>query len=139
MPKKIKGGCQCRAVRWETSAVPLMAGHCNCDDCRKSTGGGHATVIAFPEKKVKITGKLKSYKSKTESGGTATRKFCPKCGGRISFQTTNWPGNLLMMAGSLDDPSVAKPGMAVYGKRRPAWDNIDKSIQTFDTMPPPQS
>ena len=138
MPKKIKGRCQCGAVRYETSVEPVMAGHCHCTDCQKSTGTGHASGAGFPAGKVKFTGKLKSYKSKTASGGTATRKFCPVCGGRISYESTNWPGMLLVMAGSLDDASFLKPGMAVFGKRKHAWDHMDASIQTFEAMPPPQ-
>ena len=134
---KIDGGCQCGAVRYEINAEPSFAGHCHCKDCQKSTGVGHATVGGFPEAAIKITGTTKSYQSNTDTGGTATRKFCPECGGRISYQTSNMPGMVLIMAGSLDQPELLQPTMAVFGKRRLAWDHMDGSIATFDAMPPP--
>lgn len=135
MPK-ITGSCQCGAVRYETSADPVFAGHCQCIDCKKSTGTGHATIGAFPESAVKITGKTKSYASKADNGGTATRDFCPNCGGRLWFRSSNMPGLMLIMAGSMDNPSAVSPGMAIYQKHHAAWDHFDPKLATFEAMPP---
>jgi hypothetical protein len=136
--KKLKGGCQCRAVRYSISAEPVMGGHCHCLDCQKASGAGHSTILAFPENKVKITGKVKSFKSKAESGAMVTRQFCPKCGGRFFGKTPNWPGMIMVMAGSLDDASDVKASMTVYNKRKWSWDHMDPSTPTFEAMPPPQ-
>ena len=136
MPK-ISGGCQCGAVRYETSADPVFTAHCQCRDCKKSTGAGHSTAAGFPEGTVKLTGKTKSYSSKTDTGGTATRDFCPDCGGRVSYRSSNMPGLVLLLAGSMDDASAITPSMAIFGKRHLAWDHLDPKIATFDGMPPP--
>jgi hypothetical protein len=98
---KMTGGCQCGAIRYEVDTDPVFAGHCQCIDCKKSSGAGHATAAAFPEAAVKMTGQLREYMSKTDSGGTATRGFCPDCGGRLTFRSTNMPGMLLLLAGRL--------------------------------------
>lgn len=133
---KLTGGCLCGAVRYETSADPVFAAHCQCNDCKKSTGAGHSTAGGFPEAAVTFSGKAKAYSNKTESGGTATREFCPECGGRLTFRSSNMPGLVLLLAGSMDDPSVINPSSAIYGKRHLAWDYLDPQLQVSEAMPP---
>jgi hypothetical protein len=33
MPTTYRGGCLCGAIRYEITAEPMMAGHCQCLDC----------------------------------------------------------------------------------------------------------
>ena len=61
-----------------------------------------------------MTGKMKEYMSETDSGSTATRGFCPDCGGRLTFRSTSMPGMVLLLAGSLDDPSLIMPTVTVF-------------------------
>jgi len=133
---KITGGCQCGAVRYETAADPAFAAHCQCNDCKKATGAGHATAAAFPDAAVTFKGAMTTYESKTDTGGTAARTFCPKCGGRLTFRSTNMPGMVLLMAGSMDDPSQITPGAAIYNKRHLPWDHMDPKLQVAEAMPP---
>ena len=133
---KISGGCQCGAVRYETSVEPVFAAHCQCSDCKRATGAGHATAAGFPEATVKFTGNMKTYANKTESGGTAKREFCPECGGRLTFRSSNMPGMVLLMAGSMDDPAAITPTAAIYGKRHLAWDYLDPNLSVSEAMPP---
>jgi hypothetical protein len=133
---RIKGGCLCGAVKYETNADPVFAAHCQCNDCKKSTGAGHATAGAFPEAAVTFTGKPKSYAAKAESGGTATRGFCAECGGRLTFRSSNMPGLVLLMAGSMDNPAAITPTGAIYGKRHLPWDYLDPNLNVSEAMPP---
>ena len=133
---KISGGCQCGSIRYETDADPVFAAHCQCNDCKKASGGGHATAAAFPDATVTFTGKAKAYASKTDSGATAMREFCPECGGRLTFRSSNMPGMVLLMAGSMDEPAMIKPTGAIYNKRHVAWDHLDPSLNVAETMPP---
>src|SRR5687768_7236625 len=61
MTPKFKGGCLCGAVRYESHADPMMAGHCHCADCRKSSGTGHCSHLVVPKASVAVTGKLTAY------------------------------------------------------------------------------
>jgi hypothetical protein len=49
MTAKINGGCACGAVRYEIAADPQFQGQCQCRDCRRATGTGHADGLGFPE------------------------------------------------------------------------------------------
>ena len=83
MPTTYQGGCQCGAIRYEITAEPMMAGHCQCLDCQHETGGGHASFLAFPADAVKLTGTPRFYEVKADNGNTMRRGFCPTCGSPV--------------------------------------------------------
>ena len=78
------GGCRCGAIRYEIAAEPMFAGHCQCLDCQRETGGGHASFMAFPADAVKLTGTPRFYEARADSGNTIRRGFCPTCAARPS-------------------------------------------------------
>ena len=43
------GGCSCGAVRYQCDGEPVMAAHCHCRDCQRSSGAAMATVFAVPK------------------------------------------------------------------------------------------
>jgi hypothetical protein len=136
MTTTFKGGCLCGKLRYEATAEPIMAGHCHCADCQKNSGSGHADHIMFPRAAVKIAGKAAEYKSKADSGNTVTRSFCPNCGSPVFGTSSGMPDMMTVRAGSLDDPELFKPQLAVYAVRRRKWDHMDPALPAFERMPP---
>ena len=132
-----KGGCLCGAVRYEITAEPMFSGFCQCRDCQRLTGNGHAGGMAFPESAVKIAGKLTYYDSRADSGATVSRGFCPKCGSRLVGKGSGMPGLMMVFPGGLDDPGTFKPQMVVFASRAQAWDHLDPTLARFPEMPPP--
>jgi len=55
------GGCLCGAVRYRCDGEPMMAGHCHCEDCRRTSGTGHASLMAVPEASLALTGEVRVY------------------------------------------------------------------------------
>ena len=48
MPTTYRGGCRCGAIRYEIAAAePMLGGQCQCLDCQRETGGGHASFMPF--------------------------------------------------------------------------------------------
>jgi len=138
MSKTISGGCLCGEVRYETSAEPMIAGQCQCVDCRKSSGSGHCSHLGMPDEGFTVTGALTSYDKPADSGNVVTRKFCPTCGAAILSTNSGMPGMVFVRASSLDDPEVFQPQLAVYTSRGPSWDKLDPALSSFPEMPPPQ-
>ena|SRR5688572_30168382 len=136
MAKKLTGGCHCGAVRYEISAEPLFSGNCYCEDCRKVGSTGHSSVFAVPEPAVSIKGKLTEYKINGGSGQPITRRFCPKCGSRVTTTASVMPGVLLVMASSLDDPESFVLQMSIYAAQAPSWDRPPTSAPVFPGSPP---
>ncbi|HEY7690164.1 MAG TPA: GFA family protein [Dongiaceae bacterium] len=136
MANKIKGGCLCGQASYEIAADPIMAVHCHCTDCQKTSGSGHTEHVLFPRAAVKLTGKLSEYKSKADSGNTVTRAFCPTCGSPVFSASSGMPDMLTVRAGTLEDPAKFQAQATVYAIRRHKWDPMDASIPSFDRMPP---
>lgn len=134
--KTLKGGCLCGAVRYEIAADPLITGHCHCLDCRKASGAAHGTFAGFPKSAVTVTGDMKTYRTKADSGMMSSRSFCPECGSWVSGEPESVPGVIAITIATLDDPEAIRPQMRFYDKRRLSWDTVDSSLPAFPAMPP---
>ncbi|MGQ0534211.1 MAG: GFA family protein [Caulobacteraceae bacterium] len=135
MADKFTGGCLCGAIRYSCDAEPTMAGHCHCEDCRRSSGSGHSSHLLVPEASVGLIGGPKGYARPADSGNIVTRYFCPTCGAALFSKNAAMPGMMFLRASSLDDLEVFKPQMHVYAARAASWDHRAGSLPSFDTMP----
>ena len=134
----MSGGCHCGAVRYEVTADALFAGHCQCTDCQKNSGGGHSSIFAVPSSGVSMTGNTKVYEVTADSGSTVGRGFCPDCGGPLFTVTSGLPDVMIIKAGSLDDPGQYEPQMVIYTKSGRGWDKelLSGDLPQFEGMPP---
>lgn len=136
MSTPYRGGCMCRAIRYEIVAEPMFAGQCQCLDCQHESGGGHTSFMAFPADAVKLTGAPRFYETKADSGNAIRRGFCPICGNSVVSATDGLPGVTMISAGSLDDPGAFRPEFVCYTSRGHGWDLIDPALASFPKMPP---
>lgn len=136
MTQTFTGGCLCGAVRYSCSAEPAMAGHCHCEDCRRSSGSGHSSHLAVPDASVSLTGEVAAYVRPANSGNIVTRHFCPTCGAALFSTNSAMPGMMFLRASSLDDLEVFKPQMHVFVSRAASWDHRHDELPVFAEMPP---
>jgi hypothetical protein len=135
MPMEWSGRCLCGAVTYRCSAAPLMAGHCQCDDCRRSSGSGHCTHVSVPAAAFAVTGPLTFFDRPADSGNVISRGFCPTCGSAILSRNSGFPNLVFVRASSMDDPESITPSMVVYASRAPSWDFFDPVLPSFPVMP----
>lgn len=133
---KLSGKCLCGKVSYTSSVEPVFAGNCHCNDCKKSSGGGYAPTMFFPEENVSISGEVKYFESKGRSGKMVSRGFCPTCGSQIFGKPDLMPGILAIRAGSLDDTSRYRPEIDIFTSHAVAWDVMDRSLPKSPEMPP---
>ncbi len=136
MSSRFSGGCLCGAVRYTCEAAPVMAGHCHCEDCRRSSGSGHCSHLTIHENALALTGLVKGYARAADSGNLVERFFCPTCGAAVFSRNPGMPGLLAIRASSLDDLEVFEPQMHVYVGVAASWDARDPALPAFDKMPP---
>lgn len=133
----IMGGCICGAVRYSISAPPMVVRQCWCRDCQY-WGSGSATVNAvFEVAHVSLTGALTHFTSKAASGNTMRRGFCPACGTPVTSASDARPQFVILRVGTLDQPSIAAPVMAIWTDSAPDWAHIDPDLPTTPLAPPP--
>ncbi len=130
------GSCACASVRYEFSAEPLFSGHCQCRDCQKLTGSGHAPLMMIPQVSFRVTGKPRFYERKADSGNTVQSAFCQECGSPLYGLSSGFPDAVLVLAGSLDDPGRFVPRMVIYAESGHRWDYMDPSLPQFAKSSP---
>jgi len=138
MVETITGGCQCGAVKYECSAGPIVAGHCQCTNCQKFTGAGHASNMMLPKDAFMVTGEMTRYDYTADSGNVMTRFFCSKCGSPVYGFGSGNAAAIMVRAGGLDNPALFEANFALFSDSGQAWDPIDPSIKSFPGMPPPK-
>jgi hypothetical protein len=131
----ISGQCLCGAVRYRGEAEPRFQGKCYCTDCRKLSAAGHAAMMGFAADAIRVTGELKEFRSKADSGADVTRAFCPTCGTGICSRNSRMPGLIFLRASTLDDPGLFSPQMIVWAARAPAWDPVNPDVPAFAERP----
>ena len=129
------GGCMCGKVRYECNAEPIFMGNCHCRDCQKATGSAYEAAIGIPAAALKISGTVKYYDSKADSGSTLSRGFCPECGARLFGKTSAMPDLAMIAAASLDDPAQYAPQLDIYVSSAQPWDHMNPALPKFPKMP----
>ena len=129
------GGCLCGAVRYEARGEPAYAGHCYCADCRKASGSGFVGFMSYPASAVRFSGRTHTYASKSARGGDAVRNSCPVCGSLVFGGIVGVDTSHTIYAGSLDDPTLFHPTIAIFAKGRPDWALIPPGLTVFERMP----
>ena len=131
-----KGGCACGAVRYEFTGDPMMMGQCQCRACQRDSGAGHACHVAVAAASFQISGPVKYWASKADSGNVVSRGFCTECGSPVSSTNAGMQQLVFVRAASLDDPTLFRPQMVVWNSARQPWDHLNPALPTFDRMPP---
>ena len=130
------GGCACGALRYECTAEPLMMGFCHCRKCQMSGGGAYAAHMAVPKAALKVSGEVRYYDYKADSGNIASHGFCPKCGSHVMGKSSGMKDLMTIRAASLDDPGGFKPAMDVFTESAQPWDYMHPNLPKFPKMPP---
>jgi len=59
----IKGGCLCGAIRYETSAEPILTRLCWCRVCQYLATGNAAVSVCFPSEGLAVSGSMEDFVS----------------------------------------------------------------------------
>jgi hypothetical protein len=135
MTKTITGGCLCGKVRYTFTARPIFEGNCHCRDCQKATGSAYTPAVFVPESKMSITGEVKYYQSKADSGRLIDRGFCPECGSQLFSKLELIPNVIGIRAGTFDDPNRYQPKVDIYTDSAAHWDVMNPLLEKFSKSP----
>jgi hypothetical protein len=134
---KLEGGCLCGKVRYSGEAEPIFAGVCHCTNCQKSSGSAFNTVVAVPKPTVTLTGTVSTYEGRGDTGNAVYKRFCPECGSPVAEEAAVMADVVMILVGTLDDPSVVKPTMQIFCDSAQSWAILEGEIQRFPKMPTP--
>jgi hypothetical protein len=79
-------------------------------------------------------GETKSF-SRSDLDAPVTRHFCAECGTHIGAEAPPMPGMIMLKAGTLDDPSIFTPQMAIYTCDMQSFHHVPEGIASFERTP----
>ena len=126
---KIRGCCACGAVSYSLTDRPEFSYLCQCHQCQKATGSGHAALFMVRADALDIVGSLQFYDQRADSGNTMSRGFCSNCGTPIMLRSSGYPELRFLTAGSLDDPNEFQPSQVLWHSAGQLWDTIDAELK----------
>ena len=115
------GGCLCGKVRYASSSDPVMTAICHCTHCQKQAGTAFSVIVGVPRPALTVSGLLKDYIDRGESGMPVHRNFCPECGSPILTLVDAMPQLTFVKAGTLDDTKALNPTMEICCASAQAW------------------
>ncbi len=131
----IEGGCYCGALRYRAEGEPIFAGQCHCRECQYITGGNPNVIMAMPMDGFAYTKGEPQHFARSDIDNPVTREFCGKCGTAIGTQTPNMPGAMILKVGTMDDPSVFQPQMAIFTVDKQSFHHIPEGLPAFERVP----
>lgn len=134
-PAQLTGGCLCGQVRFHVSGAPLFVAHCQCADCRKTSGTGHSTDAGFHRADLVIEGSLRTFGTQALSGNRIERSFCGVCGTKISTANAAFPEEIALNLAAFDNPEALVPTVVYFTKDSIDWDVVDPSLCAHETQP----
>src|SRR5690349_17820173 len=103
------GGCACGALRYEISGEPVAMLDCQCRQCQRESGTGHASHVTFQSAEVKLEGKASIWDMVGDGGLKKRRAFCSTCGAPVWMTFPDMPDIFIVKPASLDDPARYTP------------------------------
>ncbi|MDR3391602.1 MAG: GFA family protein [Sulfuriferula sp.] len=128
MNAKYSGQCLCGEISYSVDIEPVFTGNCHCKDCQRSSGSAFIPAMIFPEKDVVISGEVKYFESRADSGNMHKRGFCPNCGSQLFARFSNMPGILGIKAGTLNDSSNYVPKLDFHVDSAAPWDFMNPEL-----------
>src|SRR6202012_4980596 len=129
MQQIFTGGCLCGDLRWKANAPPHTMGQCYCADCRKASGSGFIPFMNFAASALTITGRWTVHRMAHADGREAVRNSCIVCGGLVFGGPLGETDEHTIYAGSLDDPALFKPTLAIFVRDAQPWTPIPEELK----------
>lgn len=135
MPYLDKSGrCDCGAIALHVTGEPVSMFLCACENCQRTTGGGHSSVTLFHTEAIRTRGALKSISRPAASGATFTRHFCPECGTTVLAQSSRAPALHIVPVGIFaGDNGWFQANQLIFARNHVNWDLIDDHLPRHET------
>ena len=114
----LTGRCFCGAIRYEARGAPFDETNCHCSICRRTTGAPFVTWFSLRSSDFRI---IKGEPTRYNSTAKGIRSFCSRCGTQLTFEYADFPDEIDVTTGSLDDPNLAPPRDNTHTNVRLRW------------------
>jgi hypothetical protein len=133
-----EGGCLCGAMRYRISGTPVESLVCHCVSCRRASGAG---AVAWLTVRRADFGFVSGEPARHQSSPGVIRRFCPTCGGALTYENSAHPETIDVTTATLDEPAAYPPTLELWLDHRISWQAVDPTLPhylrgTADLMTP---
>lgn len=129
------GRCYCGAIKYKASGEPAIKVQCHCRECQYVAGGSANVTIGMPEDGFAYTEGTPSQFKRPDLPNGVTREFCGNCGTQILSRAPGLPGVMLIKVGTMDDPSLFTPDLAIFTADKQAFHHIPEGMPAYEGFP----
>ncbi len=118
----LKGGCDCREVRYRMETKPLFVHCCHCRWCQRESGASFAlNALLESERLTLLSGKPEMVDTPSNSGKGQKIARCPKC--RIALWSHYGGATVVsfVRVGTLDNPDALPPDIHIFTSSKQPW------------------
>ena len=132
------GGCQCGAIRYESTGTPLALYVCHCRECRKQSASAFGISLVAPQAGFRVVrGAPRTWSRPTDTGHMLDCAFCAECGSRLWHQRRGATATLNIKGGSLDQPLDLSDAIHIWTARKLPGVRLPDGATLFPFEPPP--
>ena len=125
----LTGACQCGAVTYRVTAVPLTLYCCHCTECQHQSSSAFGMSCLVDRNDLAVDwSQLAVWTRPTDSGNQLNCYFCPSCGGRLFHVSKGDEGIVSVKAGSFDDRSWLAPVGHIWTASAQTWVEIPDDL-----------
>ena len=132
----LTGGCLCGQVRYTLAEAPRFQVVCHCTNCQKQSGSAFSVNLGVAKSALTLTGVLKTFEDRGDSGNPVLRRFCPDCGSPILTEILLDPGLAILKAGTLDDTAIVAPQRHIFCASRQGWGTLPDGVPAHGRATP---
>lgn len=119
VPRGLRGGCACGAIRYLIDATAGPVVFCHCEPCRRTTGHHTAASSVDPDDLTFVDHDGRARGEPDELRWWARTDeveygFCRTCGSSLFWRTAARPEQLAVSAGTVDQPSGLRATTALF-------------------------
>lgn len=134
-PLPLAGGCQCGAVRYTISEVPVGLYICHCTECQKQSSSAFGQSLRIKTESLQVTGEVAERIREMSDGRNVRGQFCGTCGTRLFHRRAAYAELMNVKAGTLDDTSWLRPAGHIWTRSKQAWVEIPAEVMSYEKQP----
>ncbi len=120
---QVDGRCHCGRITYAAELIPEAVILCHCTDCQTLSGTAFRSVVLTRRGGFRLlTGALKFYPKRAESGAIRLQGFCPDCGTPIGSTSEGpEPKVYSLRTGSCTQRAQLVPSVEIWQRSMLPW------------------
>lgn len=133
----IDGACLCGQVRYEARIDRSKVRICHCTQCQVQSATAFRTGVLVEREHFRLlSGELKSYIKRGETGAPRALMFCPECGTSIYGCAVTEPKAYSLRLGTARQRAELAPVLQMWARSAMPWLQELAGIPSHEKAPP---